>query len=1319
MGFYWLFSTMAVAPKTNKSIPPPKSLQLEGNIATNWRHFKRDWSNYEIATGLDEGPERIRIATLLSCIGREAMNIYDGFVFDSETPSLTDIIKEFETFCIGKTNECYERFIFNSRQQETDEPFDKYLSELRKLVKTCQYGQLEDDLLRDRILIGIRCAETRRRLLQTHDLNLEKTIAICRTNETAATQIKTMYAEHKVNKVHARGNPQQTGKYVTPKGQRRNLNTPHRQERRDHWIADCRYCGQSHPRQKEKCPAYNKTCKRCHKKNHFQSKCLAKAFFVNQESESEETEEDEKFVLKVGNAKSLTANMRINKKKVAFQLDSGADVNTLNRKFVFTQQMKPSTKKLIMWNGEKLEPLGEATLTTLNPKTGQDFKVTYQIVDNHYVNLLGLRTIQDMDLIKIRTENIAKVTAETEKPTIGDLGTATLQIRDDVSPRALSCRRIPLALKSKVKEQLDTLVSRGILDPVSKPTAWVSQMAIVEKKNGDIRLCIDPQLLNKALMREHYQLPTLDDILPQLQKAKVFSKFDVKEAFYHVKLDEQSSDLTTMITPYGRYRWRRLPFGLCVSSEVFQRRLNEALEGLPGCINVADDIIIFGSNESEHDDNVRKLKQRCENRCIILNDEKALTKLKQIEFLGHVINAEGIRPDPEKIRAITEMTKPTDVPGVRRFCGLVQYLSRFLPHLSRTVDPLRALTRKNALFQWSQACQIAFDEVKSKVAKATSLTFFDRNKPLSLQVDSSSEGLGAVLLQDGKPIEFASRSLTATQKKWAQIEKETLAVVFGLERFHQYTYGRQVCIENDHKPLENIFQKPLSQAPKRIQNLVMRTHKYDFKFIFVPGTELKLADALSRAHLDETEDIEENFINFVQIRDVILEKLRVESNSDESYRMLKTFVLHGWPENKNDMPHDLRPYFPMRDCITVSDGLLMKGERAIIPKSMRHEIKARIHSSHLGHDAMVRRARDTVYWPGLNAELKQIVDTCDACQKHKPQNRREPLIQHDEGKYPWEKVGIDFMEFQSKTYMIYVDYFSNFIEVDNMTTTTTSQVILKLKQQFARYGIPKVIITDCGPQFTAAHFGEFMQKWNIVHKTSSPGHHQSNGKAESAVKTIKRLMKKSIHAESDPYQGLLEIRNTPRQDINVSPAQLVFGRQTRSFLPANNKMTNISPSDIRIKRKRRQDAIKRHYDKHTQPLPKIDHQGQKVYFRSEGHNFWKKGRIMPGNNEHITVPGNNDHERSYIIAGDNEGRYRRNRRHINVDPNDKPEPNVMVAPSTAPQNAPRPTSVTQEPPNRSDNVVIPSPDQHVDTTTNKHMVTRSGRISKPPNKMNL
>ena len=394
--------------------------------------------------------------------------------------------------------------------------------------------------------------------------------------------------------------------------------------------------------------------------------------------------------------------MEVNNCKVRFQLDSGADVNTICQKYVKRAQVSKTTQKLIMWNKTKCVPLGEARLEVINPRTNQTAKVTFAVVQNNFNCLLGLETVREMELITVNDDKfINKINTSSD---LGDLGETHLYIDPEVKPRTLPSRRIPLALHDQVKSEIEVLQQRGILVPVERPTEWVSQMTVVRKPNGKLRICIDPQPLNVALKREHYKMPTLDDILPKLNKARIFTKLDVKEAFWHVRLNEESSYLTTMIIPFGRYRWTRLPFGLKVSSKIFQKLLNDSLCDLDGVICVADDILVIGCGnddaaaELDHAKKLIALHKRCSERNIKLNDDKAVIKKRKITFMGHCISDQGIKPDKTKVKAIANMPQPVDVQGVRRFCGMLQYLSKFIPHLVDTLEPIRMLTRKDVIY---------------------------------------------------------------------------------------------------------------------------------------------------------------------------------------------------------------------------------------------------------------------------------------------------------------------------------------------------------------------------------------------------------------------------------------------------------------------------------------------------------------------------------------------------------------------------------------------------------------------------------------------
>ncbi|CAB4039220.1 Retrovirus-related Pol poly [Paramuricea clavata] len=329
----------------------------------------------------------------------------------------------------------------------------------------------------------------------------------------------------------------------------------------------------------------------------------------------------------------------------------------------------------------------------------------------------------------------------------------------------------------------------------------------------------------------------------------------------------------------------------------------------------------------------------------------------------------------------------------------------------------------------------------------------------------------------------------------------------------------------------------------------------DIEFHYIQGSQLVIADTHSRAFLD-VPDAQVRVMKVNALKGVPDERIRevqAATAQDQCMQSLLSTIKDGWPESKKDVQNDLRPYFDVRDTLSHQNGIILRGETIVIPASLRDTTKKRLHSAHLGYNSMKRRARDTIFWPGMAKEVRQLAENCEACQQ------------------PWNKVGIDLFEIKGRDYLATVDYFSGFIEVDHLSTATSKQIITKLKGHFARYGIPSEMVTDCGSQFISSEFKTFTKHWGIKHVTSSPLHHQSNGKAEAAVKTIKLMMKKSLRDNTDQYEALLELRNTPRQGTGQSPAKMMFGRATQSFLPA---ISNTKSERARNATQKRYNIIK-------------------------------------------------------------------------------------------------------------------------------------------------
>ena len=753
--------------------------------------------------------------------------------------------------------------------------------------------------------------------------------------------------------------------------------------------------------------------------------------------------------------------------------------------------------------------------------------------------LLSRKTAEQMGLLTINFDNFKRINnvnselnilSDFPKPFDGELGilpggaesngTVRLVIDEDSNPSVRPARRIAVALKSKVKDKLESMVEKRVLAKVDQPTDWVSQMAISTKKSGDIRVCIDPQDLNKCLKREHFQLLLMEDVLPELSKGKIFSKLDLADGYWHCVLDEESSYMTTMNTPFGRYRWLRLPFGLSVSSEIFQKRLMMALDGIDGVMCVADDIIVWGVGENDHDaviDHDRKLKlvlQKCSDDGIKLNKMKCEFRKTELEFLGPVLSADGLKSDPSKVSAVKDLKVPNNVEEVQRLNGLVNYLSKFMPNLSEVMEPIWNFTRKDVPWDWTEVHDQAFNKIKTMITEAPVLAYYDPKSTLVLQCDASQSGLGAALLQNGHPITYASRALTDTEKRYAQIEKEALSIVFGLNKFHQYTFGHLTEVHNDHRPLKAISKKPLFKAPKRLQGMLLRILEYDTKIIWKPGKDMLVADLQSRAYQpgdgEEFEFASINMVSFLPIGEARLTKIQQHTADDDVLCALKNAIFSGWPEAREDVPSMVMPYFHIRDELSVQGGIIFRGERVVVPRSLRPEFMDQLHSSNLGINSCFGRARECLFWPGMSAEVRMKIETCEAWREFDTKQCKEPLMPHEVPDRPWAKIGCDLITCEGKEYLVTADYFSNYWEIDCLgTTKSASKVINKLKAHFARHGIPETVVSDNGPQFDSEEFADFSQKWDFEHTTSSPHHSRANGLTESAVKAAERLLEKT------------------------------------------------------------------------------------------------------------------------------------------------------------------------------------------------------------------
>ena len=783
-----------------------------------------------------------------------------------------------------------------------------------------------------------------------------------------------------------------------------------------------------------------------------------------------------------------------------------------------------------------------------------------------------------------------------------------------------------------------------------------------------------------------------------------------KRRFLQSKLIEESSYLTTFNTPIGRYRWLRLPFGISSASEVYQRIMDEMLEGIPGAFAVIDDILIAGESIEKHDEILKKVLHRACDYNLKLNFDKVNLRKEEVPYVGHIITKDGIKPDPNKVQAVQNMPHPTSKNSLRRFLGFVTYLSKFLPNLSTATEPLRKLLKDDTLFEWTENQEKAFQQIKKLCTSNTVLKLFDVNKAVEIQCDASSTGLGAVLLQDGRPVAYSSRALTDTETRYAQIEKELLSIVFACKQFHCYIFGKPTLVLNDHKPLEAIFKKPLHMSPLRLQRMLLFLQWYDLTVQYEKGNNMTLPDTLSRAYTEPPEELQEKDIPISYIVTISEEaEDRMKAATDQEFKQLKEIIIQGWPDNKNLLPIEVLPYWKYKSDLTIMDGFILKGNQILIPPTCRQNVLKLIHSTHLGIVKCKQRAREVVYWPGMNTDIEELINNCESCaafQKHQPNQPLKPLPLPN---FPFERISLDIFEFQGKNYLLCVDGYSKFIMVHDLNNLTTSEVIKNLKQIISCHGIPIKIVTDSGSQFTSMEIKEFCKTYGIQLHTVSPNYQRANGMAERAIQTVKKLWKKG----SDKRLAILDYNSTPLEAVNLSPAQLLMSRRPRNMLPTSNKVLQpkiIDHAEV-------QDTINTH--KYKQKKWHDSLPSKELQSLSTGQDI--RVAPMPGQQEWFpAVVKSKLRDRTYLVENkSNQNKYIRNRVHI--------KPSTAAANRTQQSNNMEhileemlDEPITNEHSNEQEKKQSPLATQEVSQPPNQSIITtRSGRRVRAPDKLDL
>ncbi len=980
-----------------------------------------------------------------------------------------------------------------------------------------------------------------------------------------------------------------------------------------------------------------------------------------------------KKLAKLGRPRAWYEEVEFPNNKVRMKVDSGSSVNTLPwnacvRLGITKEQLAPTTATLVSYSQHVIVPLGMIKFTI--KLRGRKVTDWFMVLKTHGVPLLGLGAARALGLFNVgRDSNIQYKTDNENRNESHELGVhkepVDIQLRPDAKPVNIPSRRIPIRLKTRVEATLKNMLEQGVIRPVNHPTEWCHPMLATDKKqkNGKVRVCIDPKYLNPSIKRPMYQLPDIDSLLGELGEARLFATLDLESGFWQVPVTERTSELLTFSTPYGRFQYLRLPFGIASAPEEFHRRVVEAMAGISGVLVYIDDIVIFAKTQTEHDEIVARVLKALADAGFKVNKAKCAFSQTRIKFLGHVIENGKILPDPDKIEAIRNFPVPKNQKELRAYIGLIGWIRKFRSDLMICTSIFRPLLRDTEPFLWTEDHSKAMAEINRKVSDNLALEVFRPGESLELWTDASPYGYGAILLQNQRPLFCASRSLTKAEKNYPQIDLELGAIAWAFERLDTYVYGANVKVCTDHKPLVTLAKKQIGDLSMRQQRMFARLMRYDFSVEYVSEKLMSGPDALSRAPQqlkvsDERPslprnpvapdgDYEDLFISELQktdLSDPLIARIQQQAKLDGQYQDLIKATLEGFPASTKTK---IGEYWSVREGLYVAENLVFRDRELIVPRISRQMVLKSLHQAHQGVRAMERRAKGNVFWPNLKADIRRVRETCSHCQETLPSQQKQPMMSIEVPTAPGLAVASDYFQTQGKEYVLFVDIFSSWTEYFRVNSRRPDTLIEKFRQFMSRNGVPRVLYADKGSSYDSFEFKKFCEDWGIKLITCSGEYPQGNGTAEAAVKRVKKWIL-GAENESDLTKAILAWHQTPIASGRPTPAQIHLGRNLRDEIQTRVEQNNVCWDDVQKWRSFMKASNAKIYDKTAKELADIP-LGSKVFVQV--HGKWRRA----------TLEQKAERPRSYVLKlSDTGARIERNRVHVRVDKTNSSEPDHLL-----------------------------------------------------------
>jgi len=833
--------------------------------------------------------------------------------------------------------------------------------------------------------------------------------------------------------------------------------------------------------------------------------------------------------------------------------------------------------------------------------SGSRLEQTTDVELPEHLNVLFCQTVEGADLSYDTVKGLKTLLhdhRDTFASSSADLGFSDLIQHDvdtgDARPIKQSPRRPPLAAKESEDEILNDMLSTGVIEPSN--SSWASPVCLVKKKDGTFRFCIDYRRVNAVSKKDAHPIPDIQDALDHLRGAKYFATFDLLSGYWQLGLTERAKERSAFCTRRGLFHFTRMPFGLSGAPGSFCRLMSIVLRDLLWvvCLCYLDDIIIYGRTPEELLERLRMVLDKLRDAGLKLKPSKCVLFKTEIQYLGHLVSADGVNPIPNKIQALKDWPTPHCIRDVRAFFGLASYYRRFVKGFATIAEPLTRLTRKQTRFVWTEEAQEAFDKLKQALIDATSLAFPYSELPRILDTDASDVAIGAVLSQnlDGveRPIAFFSRVMNQTQRNYCTTRRELLAVISALQHFRHYLLGAKVILRTDHHSLKwlKTFKRPEGILARWVETLA----EFDVEIEHRPGRLHSNVDGVSRPFCKQCEGKEAKmrWVDELERADELAEPLGIlraslaPEISDAEIQEMQTEdsdlgPVIEWLE-AGDNPtldslksHSLetRNLWAQVPTVHLLDGVLVRKPsddphvQLVVPHCMRKRLFEFTHAgplaAHLGAQRTYLQLKPTYYWPGMRKDIHIWYRRCEICARSRgPPTRHHGQLQKVVTGAPLDVVAVDILSGLPTTtdgnryILVLTDYFTKWACAFPLPDAEASTCMRAMYDGFfAQFGLPRQLHSDMGKNFESKLFHELCQITGITKSRTTPFHPQCDGQTERMNRTLLQMLR--CTADDNPAtwpQRLPTImaayRMTVHRVTGLTPNMAMLGREV--MLPA-------------------------------------------------------------------------------------------------------------------------------------------------------------------------